>query len=132
MSKLRRWLHDGVRWGVSNAPQVARVAGRAVESASEVATETRDAFRRGLRGEPEPPPKPPRRKPTPDQVTVWYGNLEVEPGSDLETVHRAWKRLQRKYHPDLHADDAERAQRATELIQQLNAAYAGLKAHLEG
>lgn len=140
-AKWTRRLAAGVRDAMSNAPQVARVAraaGRATKAATaaatEVAGETRDAFHRGLRGEPEPPLRPPgsRRRAAPRQIAAWYANLEVEEGADLDAVHRSWKRLQRKYHPDLHAEDAERAARATMLIQELNAAYAGLKTHLGG
>ncbi|MDA8018901.1 MAG: J domain-containing protein [Thermoanaerobaculia bacterium] len=127
MSRWGKWLAEGVRWGASNAPLVARATRRAAQ----VATDTRDAFRRGLRGEPEPPPSVHQRV-TPDQVAAWYANLEIEPGADFETVHRAWKRLQRRYHPDLHADDPDRGERATTLIQELNAAYAGLKTYLKG
>ena len=136
-SRWARWLAKGASRVASNAPEVVRSAGRAVtvasQRASEVAGETREAFHRGLRGEPEPPPKPPKskRQATAAQVVAWYANLEIEPGADLDAVHRAWKRLQRKYHPDLHAGDPQRADRATALIQELNAAYAGLRAHLE-
>lgn len=133
-SNWARWLAKRAGQVASKAPQVVRAAERAVDAASGVATETREAFQRGLRGEPEPPPKPPKskRRATPAQVMAWYANLEIEPGADPDALHRAWKRLQRKYHPDLHAGDPERAARATELIQELNSAYAGLKAHLEG
>lgn len=104
-----------LRWGRATA-------GRAME----VGVETRDAFRRGLRGEAEPPPKPSR-----ERIAEWYANLEVPRDSGLDEVERAWKKLQRKYHPDLHSDDSETARHATELIQRINEAYAGLRRHLE-
>lgn len=125
--KLGGLLAKGVRWGKLATPGVRRLAGKATD----VAAETRNAFGRGLRGEPEPAKSAPKRSPSPDELATWYANLEVAEGAELDEIHRAWKRLQRKYHPDLHASDPARAERATELIQELNEAYRGLKAHLQ-
>jgi DnaJ-domain-containing protein 1 len=122
-----RWLGKAVRLGADRAPLVKRAAGKAVE----VAEETREAFGRGLRGEPEPEPRAVGPAATPEQVTAWYANLEIDAGSDLEAVHQGWKRLQRRYHPDLHAADPVRTAKATDLIQELNAAYRNLRQHLE-
>lgn len=118
------------REAVKRAAKLLRWSRAAAGRAVEVGVETRDAFRRGLRGEAEPPPKPSRERLL-QQVSEWYANLEVEPGADLDEVERAWKALQRRYHPDLHSGDPETARRATELIQQINEAYAGLRRHLE-
>lgn len=65
------------------------------------------------------------------KIAGYYANLEVEVGSDLETVTRAWKRLAREYHPDRHAGDAQRQAMATRLVQDLNHAYAELVRYLE-
>ncbi len=61
----------------------------------------------------------------------YYANLELPYGADLVAVRRAWKRLLRRYHPDLHGADPERQQVATELVQGLNRAFEGLRRHLE-
>lgn len=71
-----------------------------------------------------PPPKH-------DKLAQYYANLEVPYGSDLQTVHKAWKRQLTRYHPDLYSADAEKQQVAHELTQQLNHAYQELKKHLE-
>lgn len=65
-------------------------------------------------------------------IDQYYANLEVEPGADLETIKRAYRRLMRKYHPDKHAGDPAKYKAATELAQSLTRAYMELKKHLEG
>ena len=52
-----------------------------------------------------------------------YANLEVPYGSDLETVHAAWRQLMKKYHPDLHCRDAGKRRIANELTARLTQAY---------
>jgi DnaJ-domain-containing protein 1 len=52
-----------------------------------------------------------------------YANLEVPYGSDLKTVHAAWRQLMKKYHPDLHCRDAEKRRIANELTARLTQAY---------
>ncbi len=61
----------------------------------------------------------------------YYSNLEVPYGSDLETVRESWKRLVRKYHPDLHGVDPERQAVATELVKGLNHAFEEIRTHLK-
>ena len=61
----------------------------------------------------------------------YYANLEIPYGSDLATVRMAWRRLLQKYHPDLHSQDAQKRQIATELTQQLNQAYRELEKKLQ-
>ena len=78
-----------------------------------------------------------RRKPATRAAAVdpelaeLYSNLEVPYGSDLATVRKAWKRLLRKYHPDLHSRDPEKRTIANELAQRLNGAYERLQTRLE-
>ena len=64
------------------------------------------------------------------QLAAYYANLEIPYGSDLEQVRRAWKRLVRRYHPDLHSADPEKRRVANELTQGLNQAYEELKKRL--
>lgn len=75
------------------------------------------------------------RKHQPDldpELAGYYANLEVPYGSDLDTVRQAWKKLLRKYHPDLHSTDPEKRRIATELTQGLNHAYRELEKRLGG
>ena len=61
----------------------------------------------------------------------YYANLELPYGADLERVKKAWKKMVRKYHPDLHGTDPEKRRLANELSQGLNRAYEELKKRLE-
>jgi DnaJ-domain-containing protein 1 len=65
------------------------------------------------------------------EIARYYANLEIPYGADLETVRKAWKILLRKYHPDLHSDDAEKVRVANELVQGLNNAYKELEKRLK-
>ena len=65
------------------------------------------------------------------ELAELYSNLEVPYGSNLATVRKAWKRLLRKYHPDLHSKDPEKRKIADELAQRLNGAYEQLEKRLE-
>jgi len=80
---------------------------------------------------PEPRTPPPRRTAAGDEaIRKAYAALEVPAGSDMETVKRSYRRLMRKYHPDLNAGSAEKQRAATDLSQRLSEAYATLEKHL--
>jgi DnaJ-domain-containing protein 1 len=67
---------------------------------------------------------PPRRSASDDAaVRQAYAALEVAPGSDFETVRKAYRTLMRKYHPDLHTDRPENQKAANELTQKLTDSY---------
>ena len=65
------------------------------------------------------------------RLAEYYANLEAPYASDLATVRKAWKRLMRKYHPDLHSSDPAKQKTATELVKKLNHAYEQLRQILE-
>jgi DnaJ-domain-containing protein 1 len=68
--------------------------------------------------------EPPRRTASGDAaVRKAYAALEVPPGSDFETIRKAYRRLMRKYHPDLHRGSPEAQRAATDLAQRLTEAY---------
>jgi DnaJ-domain-containing protein 1 len=81
------------------------------------------------RAEPGPRPagarsEPPRRTASGDEsLRRAYAALEVPPGSDFETVRKAYRRLMRKYHPDLHGGSPEALRAANDLTQRLTEAY---------
>jgi DnaJ-class molecular chaperone len=52
----------------------------------------------------------------------YYRLLQVDPSADQEIVEAAYRRLARKYHPDLNAGDDAGA-----VMRQLNEAYAVLR-----
>ncbi len=64
-------------------------------------------------------------------LAQYYANLEVPYGSDIRTVRSGWKKLLKRYHPDLHSDSPEKQQIAEELVKQLNHAYRELEKRLE-
>ncbi len=81
------------------------------------------------------PPPPRDRVSTPfgagmDPVAKAYAALEVPPGSDFETVRKAYRTLMRKYHPDRHTASPEKQKAANELAQKLSDAYKTLEKRL--
>jgi DnaJ-domain-containing protein 1 len=58
-----------------------------------------------------------------NKIAQYYAQLEVPYGSDLEKVKQSYRRLMRKYHPDLHSGNPEKQKVATELAQALSHAY---------
>jgi DnaJ-domain-containing protein 1 len=73
------------------------------------------------------------RKPSPeDDIRRAYAALEVPVGSSFETVHKSYRALMRKYHPDHHSESPEKQKTATELTQELTEAYKLLERRLRG
>ena len=60
-----------------------------------------------------------------------YANLEIPYGSDLETAKTAWRRLMKRYHPDLHGQDPRKREIATELTRKLTVAYRRIESSFE-
>ncbi|HFE63949.1 MAG TPA: hypothetical protein ENK14_05965 [Caldithrix sp.] len=90
--------------------------------------ETESEFRR--KSEPDAEEKNRRTEDQPTEnlpLAEYFANLELPYGSDLATVTAAWKRLLKKYHPDLHSGDPEKQRIANELVQGLNKAYGEIK-----
>jgi len=74
---------------------------------------------------------PPRRTAAGDEaIRRAYAALEVPAGSDFDSVKRSYRRLMRKYHPDLNAGSVEKQKAATDLAQRLTEAYKTLEKHL--
>jgi len=65
------------------------------------------------------------------QIAEWYRTLDLTVGADLAEIKSAYRKMMRKYHPDLHAGNAQKQKAATELSMRVTAAYNGLTAHLE-
>lgn len=95
----------------------------AAEEAWEKAYENARA-KAGVRGEPSSDPAADRRR--------WYKTLEVEPGSDLKAVRRAYRKMLLQYHPDRFAQDPDKLKAATEVTRKLTEAYNGLTRYLGG
>src|SRR4030095_15033395 len=94
------------------------------------AREEVDEALHGKRPGARPPPRtPPPRTPPPrtaagdNAIRKAYAALEVPAGSDFETVRKSYRRLMRKYHPDLHAGTPDKNRAATDLTQRLTQAY---------
>jgi DnaJ-domain-containing protein 1 len=77
-----------------------------------------------------PRPAPPPRPRTVDPIARAYASLEVKPGSDFDTVRKAYRNMMRKYHPDRHASSPEKQKAANELAQKLTDAYKTLERQL--
>jgi DnaJ-domain-containing protein 1 len=92
--------------------------------------EVEDAIRGGRPRRAPPPRTPPRTAAGDDAIRKAYAALEVPAGSDFETVRRSYRRLMRKYHPDLHGGAPEKQRAATDLTQRLTQAYKALEKHL--
>jgi DnaJ-domain-containing protein 1 len=75
--------------------------------------------------------EPPRRTAAGDEaIRKAYAALEVPAGSDFDTVRKAYRRLMRKYHPDLHTSSPDKQRAANDLAQRLTEAYKLLEKQL--
>jgi DnaJ-domain-containing protein 1 len=91
-------------------------------------------------GQPPPPKRESKRKvpprvPPPSserRLRDLYAQLEVPYGSNFDEVKKSFRRLMRKYHPDLHAGNPEKQKVATQLTMSLTQAYNELEQHLVG
>ncbi|NKB67233.1 MAG: hypothetical protein GKR89_09240 [Candidatus Latescibacteria bacterium] len=93
-------------------------------SDKEPAWETDEPF------EAAPPPGPP--PPNQDsELARCYAHLEIPYGSNLETSRRSWKRLLKKYHPDLHANNAEKRRIADQLTAELTRSFQVIEKSLQ-
>lgn len=53
----------------------------------------------------------------------YYAILEVKYGADFEEIKKSYKRLLKKYHPDLFHNQPEKFKTAEKLMEKINAAY---------
>ena len=122
-----RWGSSGDVSSMSDDELAAEIERR--RQAREEVEEATNPSRR--RAEPPPRTPPPRRTAAGDEaIRKAYAALEVPAGSDFETVRTSYRRLMRKYHPDLNAGSSERQKAATDLTQRLTDAYKTLEKHL--
>lgn len=65
------------------------------------------------------------------QLAEWYRVLDVEPNADMALIKSSYRKLMRKYHPDMHAGNPGKQKAATELSMRVTSAYNGLVAHYD-
>lgn len=53
----------------------------------------------------------------------YYKILEVEYGADFKQIKSGYRKLLKKYHPDMFINEPEKFQTAQVLIKQINEAY---------
>ena len=119
---------------------------RRLREREEVERKSREAAEEAARerftqrtGQPPPPKReskrraPPPRVPPPSsekRLRDLYAQLEVPYGADFEEVKKSFRRLMRKYHPDLHTGNPAKQKVATQLTMSLTQAYTELERHL--
>jgi DnaJ-domain-containing protein 1 len=67
-----------------------------------------------------------------DAIAQAYKTLDLAYGADFGAVKSAYRKLMRKYHPDLHNQTPQKQKAATELSMQVTHAYTTLEKHLQG
>ncbi len=65
-----------------------------------------------------------------DDIAKSYAKLKVPYGSDFKTVKRAWRKLMKKYHPDLYAKDPQKMKEYNDICQEITKAYEILEKYL--
>lgn len=76
-----------------------------------------------------------KRRPSPfgkgDEIAKHYKTLNLSYGAEWSEVRTAYRKLMRKYHPDLHIQSPAKQKAATELTVQITQAYNALEKHLK-
>jgi DnaJ-domain-containing protein 1 len=116
---------DGDLAGMSDEELAAEI-----ERRRRARDEVEDAVRGTRRARPPRSSSPPRTAAGDDAIRKAYAALEVPAGSDFETVRKSYRRLMRKYHPDLHGGTPEKQRAANDLSQRLTQAYKTLEKQL--
>lgn len=72
-------------------------------------------------------------KPRPGERTLeqCFQNLECPPGSNLQTVKVHFRRLMKKYHPDLQPQDIRSQEAALKITQIITESFNQIEKHLE-
>jgi hypothetical protein len=84
-------------------------------------------------GSAPPPRRPGAARGRDPDLARYYERLELPYGSDFEAVKAAYRKLMRRYHPDLHGGKSpEKLRAATEVAQALTQAYNELEKVLLG
>ena len=78
-----------------------------------------------------PPPRPSAGM-SEKRLRDLYQQLETPYGAPFEEVKKSFRRLMRKYHPDLHVGNPVKHKTATQLTMSLTQAYNELEQHLVG
>ncbi len=79
-----------------------------------------------------PPPRPSAPLVGDKRMRELYAQLEVPYGASFEEVKKSFRRLMRKYHPDLHTGNPQKQKTATQLTMSLTQAYNEIEQHLTG
>lgn len=77
--------------------------------------------------EPSARPHAAASEPVEPPLAIHYRRLEVPYGAPWSEVRRAYRRLLRSYHPDLHASDPSRQKAAERITGLLNESYEALE-----
>ena len=123
----RRW--NSGSGGAGGEGDFAGMSDAELAAEMERRRKARDEVEEAVHGKRRTAP-PPRTASGDDAIRKAYAALEVPAGSDFETVKKSYRRLMRKYHPDLHGGAPEKSRAATDLTQRLTQAYKTLEKHL--
>lgn len=66
-----------------------------------------------------------------EKIARHYKVLDLPYGADRDQVKTAYRKLMRKYHPDLHNQSPRKQKAATELTMKVTQAYNGLEQYLK-
>jgi DnaJ-domain-containing protein 1 len=66
-----------------------------------------------------------------EEIARAYKTLDLAYGADRAAVKASYRKLMRKYHPDLHNQTPQKQKAATELSMQVTHAYNVLEKHLD-
>jgi DnaJ-domain-containing protein 1 len=66
------------------------------------------------------------------KIVEHYKTLQLPNGAPFDEVKKAYRKLMRKYHPDLHTGSEKKQKAATELSMRVTQAYNALDEHLNG
>ena len=75
--------------------------------------------------------RPPRPGSTDAQLLEWYRVLDLQLGADMAQIKTAYRKMMRRYHPDMHAGNPGKLKAANEMSMRVTGAYNGLVAHHE-
>jgi len=67
-----------------------------------------------------------------NELAKHYETLDVPYGADFAVVKKAFRKLMRRYHPDMHSGSPDKQKAAGELSRQLTVAYNELEEQLTG